>query len=71
MTDCTTPPPYPTITVGELRDDLAKFPDNTTLDFGGLEFARLKPRSSTHVQVEFAQTVYLEASGEVAVDNHG
>lgn len=63
-------PTYPTITVGELRDDLAKFPDDTTLDFGGLKYMRPKPRSKTHIQVEFAQTVYLDEQGFVAVDNH-
>lgn len=60
---------YPTITVGELKQALAIYPDHYTIDFGGLRFQRLKQRAPTHVQVEFSQLVYLDQKGHVAVDN--
>lgn len=60
----------PTITVGYLKQLLNVFPDNYTLDFGGLEFYRLKQRGDAHVQCEFSQSVYLDREGLVVVENH-
>lgn len=60
---------YPTVTVGELLDSLRVYPAHYTVDFGGLEFYRLKQRDGTHVQVEFSQPVYLDDAGRVVVDN--
>lgn len=62
---------HPTITVGDLKDHLAIYPDHYTIDFGGLQFYRLKQRADTHVQMEFNQTVYLDDEGHVVVENHG
>ena len=62
--------PYPTVTVGQLIEWLKIYPDHYTVDFGGLDFDRFKQRAPTHLQAVFAQTVYLDASGRVAVDNH-
>lgn len=60
---------YPTITVGDLKRDLAALPDHYTLDFSGLTFYRIKLRGPTHAQVEFGQNVYRDESGRVHVDN--
>ena len=59
----------PSITVGELVKHLAAFPDDWTLDFGGLEFYRVKQRGTSHAQVEFNQPVYRDAEGRVVVQN--
>jgi len=58
-----------TITVGLLKEHLASYPDHYELDFGGLEFYRLKLRGPEHVQVEFNQQVYLDGTGRVVVQN--
>ncbi len=63
------PKPHPTITVGELLQALEGIPPHWTIDFGGLEFYRVKRRDETHVQMEFSQPVYLDAAGRVVVDN--
>lgn len=60
----------PTITIGELREHIAGFPEHFTIDFGGLTFYRIKQRAPTHVQMEFSQSVYLDEAGNVEVDNH-
>jgi len=61
---------YPKITIGELKEQLVGYPDSYTIDFGGLEFYRLKQRADTHIQMEFSQSVYLDAKGSVVVENH-
>lgn len=60
---------YPVITVRELKEHLASYPDNYTIDFSGLEFYRLKQRADTHVQMEFSQQVYRTPEGRVVVEN--
>lgn len=60
---------YPSITVGQLREHLAVFPDDWTLDFSGLEFYRAKARGEKHVQIEFSQPVYRTEDGKVVVEN--
>lgn len=57
------------ITVKELREQLKNYNDDLPLFFGGLDFYRLKDRGGS-VQVEFSQTVYKNAEGEVEVENH-
>ncbi len=57
------------ITVKELREELAKYPDNHEVFFGGLDFYRLKDRG-TLVQIEFNQTVYKDNSGKVIIENN-
>jgi hypothetical protein len=57
------------ITVGELIEHLKKEHPDLPLDFGGLEFYRLKDRGA-HVQFEFSQTVYQDKDGCVVVENH-
>lgn len=60
----------PSISVEQLRRQLAAFPDHYTIDFCGLEFYRLKMRGDEHVQMEFSQPVYLDkATGRVIVEN--
>lgn len=60
----------PNITVQQLRQHLAAFPDHYTIDFCGLEFYRLKMRGDEHVQMEFSQPVYLDQqTGRVVVEN--
>lgn len=66
------PHEIPTITVGQLRSQLAGFDDDWTLDFGGLAFYRIKPRDfeNKHAQCEFSQPVYLDRhTGRVIVEN--
>jgi hypothetical protein len=57
------------ITVGELIDRLKREHPDLPLDFGGLNFYRLKDRGA-HVQFEFSQTVYRDKEGYVVVENH-
>lgn len=60
----------PSITLEQLRGQLAAFPDHYTIDFCGLAFSRVKPRGHEHVQMEFSQPVYLDkATGCVIVEN--
>lgn len=60
----------PSITVEQLRGQLAAFPDHYTIDFCGLAFSRIKERGPEHVQMEFAQPVFLDKStGLVVVQN--
>ena len=63
--------PYPNITVGRLKDAIAGYPDDYTIDFSGLEFYRVKQRGDTHLQIEFNQQVYLDEKGDVVVQNLG
>lgn len=63
------PAKYPSITIGELKELLAGYPDHYTIDFCGLDFSRLKLRGETHVQMEFNQPVYLNSEGRVVVEN--
>ena len=64
------PHEIPTITVGQLRSQLAAFDDDWTLDFGGLAFYRIKQRGEKHAQCEFSQPVYLDRhTGRVIVEN--
>ena len=60
----------PVITIGELMERLEGIPEHYTIDFGGLTFYRIKPRAPTHVQMEFNESVYLDESGNVVVQNH-
>lgn len=59
----------PPITIGYLKDQLSIYPDDYTLDFGGLDFNRLKQRAPTHVNMEFHQRVYLDEEDRVVVEN--
>lgn len=58
----------PTITVGELLDQLKGLDRSTRISFSGLDFYRIKPRGSI-LQIEFHQQVYLDDKGLVVVDN--
>ena len=58
------------ITVKELKERLSIFNDDCVVDFGGLDFYRLKLRGDKLLQVEFNQTVYKDASGKIVVENH-
>lgn len=57
------------ITVGELRQALALYSDDTELFFGGLVFYRVKSRGEKLAQIEFNQPVYLDPNGLVVVEN--
>jgi hypothetical protein len=61
--------PYPSITIGDLKEHLAAYPDHYSIDFCGLDFYRLKQRGEQHVQMEFNQSVYLNPEGRVVVQN--
>lgn len=54
---------YPTITIGELKEQLAIYPDHFDIDFCGLEFNRLKQRGENSIQLEFTQEVYRTPEG--------
>jgi hypothetical protein len=51
-----------TITVGKLREELAVFPDDWEVTFGGvLEFLRTKARGPATVDIEFSQVVWKDS----------
>lgn len=60
------------ITVGDLKERLAAFPDDCLISFGcdDLAFYRLKMRGEKLVQVEFDQSVYRDAKGVLRIDEH-
>ncbi len=58
------------VTVGELLAQLQGYPSDTHVYFGGLDFYRIKPRGHKVIQVEFNQSVYLDESDRVVVENH-
>ncbi|WP_444905435.1 hypothetical protein ACJJIQ_09625 [Microbulbifer sp. ANSA003] len=58
------------ITIGELKEMLEVWPDDTELNFSGLDFYRLKQRGPKLIQVEFNQLVYKDKGiGKVIVEN--
>lgn len=57
----------PKISVRELRDALAPYPDDWELTFGGLEFYRVKTRGENLVQIEFSQLVFLDKRGRLCI----
>lgn len=57
----------PTITVGQLREELQGYPDDYRLSFSGLTYYRLKQRADDLVQVEFNEGVHLDSDGEVRI----
>ncbi len=59
----------PWLTVGELIERLEAFDKDLLVDFSQLDFNRLKQRSPSVLQVEFAQMVYRDKNGDVQVDN--
>ena len=63
------PTPLPSISIGELKQQLANYPDHYRIDFSGLSFYRLKQRGETSIQMEFNQPVYLTEQGRVVVEN--
>lgn len=56
------------ITVKQLIDDLKNYDQDLEVDFGGLDFLRLKDRGG-FVHVEFNQSVYKDGD-KVIVENH-
>lgn len=60
------------ITVGDLKQQLAAFPDDYWIFFGcdDLTFYRLKVRGEKLVQMEFNQSVYRDAQGVLRIDEH-
>ena len=58
------------ITIAELKEKLAIYDDDTIIDFSSLDFSRVKSRGDKLVQIEFIQTVYRNAQGDVVVENH-
>ena len=58
------------ITIAELKEKLAIYDDDTVIDFSSLDFNRVKSRGDKLVQIEFIQTVYRNAQGDVVVENH-
>lgn len=58
------------ICVGELIDHLRVFDNSDELYMGGLTFYRLKKRGEKLVQVEFNESVYVDESGTIVVEQH-
>ncbi|MCI5146484.1 MAG: hypothetical protein D3923_13390 [Candidatus Electrothrix sp. AR3] len=60
------------MTVGELKERLEGYSDDTKIFFGcnSLTFYRLKLRGEKFLQMEFTQTVYDDKEGNVYVENH-
>lgn len=59
----------PTITVGELMDKLKHFDKDTDVSFSGLEFNKIRWSGENLIQIQFVEQVYLNASGDVVVEN--
>jgi len=59
----------PTISVGLLRQQLSVWHDDDEISFSGLTFNRVKGRGEHLAQVEFMEQVFLDESGDVAVQN--
>ncbi|MBB1329494.1 hypothetical protein H5087_09055 [Pseudoalteromonas sp. SR43-7] len=58
------------LTVGDLKKQLAHYDDDVEITFNGLDFYRLKMRGENLVQIEFNQTVYKNTeTGKVEVIN--
>lgn len=57
------------ITVGDLRRDLALYPDTYEVSFSGLQFYRVKQRGPDLIQIEFDEQVYRDGNGQVVVEN--
>jgi hypothetical protein len=57
------------ITVEDLIKHLNGYPLHFKIYFGGLDFYRLKQRGENFIQMEFNQPVYLDAQGNVVVEN--
>lgn len=57
------------ITVGKLIELLEKEDKDLEVNFGGLDFYRLKDRGGC-LRIEFNQSVYLNQEGRVVVENH-
>ena len=60
---------YPTITVQQLRDELAGYPGDFELSFSGLNYYRIRLQGQRLLQVEFDQQVSRTAEGRVVVVN--
>lgn len=60
---------YPTITVGELISHLKAFPLDFNIDFCGFNFYRLKQRGEKSIQMEFNQSVYVDKTGKIIIEN--
>lgn len=59
----------PTITVGQLRQDLAIWHDDDLISFSGLAYNRIKGRGDHLAQIEFMEQVFLDGDGRVVVQN--
>lgn len=59
----------PTISVGQLRQELSSWHDDDEISFSGLTFYRVKGRGEHLAQIEFNEPVYLDESGRVVVQN--
>lgn len=57
------------ITIKELKQHLAAFPDHYEVDFSGLEFYRTKGRGENIVQIEFNEQVFHDENGDVVIQN--
>lgn len=66
-----TAPETPTISVQDLRDELALYPSHYRVSFSGLTFYRVKQRGPEIIQIEFDEAVHRTAEGRVVVENPG
>jgi hypothetical protein len=57
------------ITVKELQELLKNQPSDNKVDFGGLDFLRLKDRGDI-TQFEFNQTIFKNEKGDIVIQNN-
>lgn len=57
------------LTVGDLKRDLERWPDDMVIHMNGLTFYRLKKRGENLLQMEFNQIVYIDDHGIVRISH--
>ncbi|PCI68519.1 MAG: hypothetical protein COB38_08750 [Gammaproteobacteria bacterium] len=56
------------LTVGELREELSLYAEDTEISFSGLDFYRLTTRDDKLVQFEFNQGIYKDnITGDIKI----
>ncbi|HEM6844616.1 TPA: hypothetical protein U2I45_001226 [Providencia rettgeri] len=59
-----------TIDLETLLRQLAGYPKDTRISFGGLDFYRIKKRGDKLIQIEFNQSVYRTDKDVLVVEDH-
>ncbi len=60
---------YPTIKVGLLKEELARYPDDYDLDFCGLTYDHLEEYDGESLQMSFAEVIYRTQEGVLVVQD--